>query len=370
MDFTPAETIECADVVMAMDSQWKFSSYVTNLLDYDVDIGSKVDIWDTFKYYLDKNGYLLGSRSTIKSKKLMYDLEEYYEQEQIPLLYNGKGILTGIKKNRNKNALCICYIGYFLNIPIEELANPIKREKTEEELFQENLTKMIADGLSYAEVGEILGISSRTVYVQCKKFNLKYPYSKDTKPKQQSFDERLQAERQIWLDIQKKHPTLNYSSLYKFEGYRGHLKWLQANDYDWMQEHYINKHQRKQQKSRDWLAEDKRLLPMLKEVIKQIENTQDRPQKVSSEKVMAALGYKGYYIRYFPLCKQEIEKHLEPYPKFWAREATYAIRKLQDSKEQIFYSKINKMVGLDRRKIAECIPYVEDDIKCILEKFI
>lgn len=358
MEFVPAETILCKDRTMGNENEKDFTKYVVQLLDLPMDFNASESLWNYIKGHLNLKGYLLGSRCTINNKKITDDLSDFYSEKGIDIIYVIENIIMAAKEPLHSNVMRTCYLAYFLGIPVNELTVCHELVSLEEQ-FTKELTKLIHEGCGYGEIAERMNTSRRSVIVACNHLGLESVYSQNKEEREQIFRVRLQHERKFWVKIQKEHPDMNLTSLYKMDEYRTHIKWMQRNDLAWMHKHYQNRQVRKQT-GRDWHKEDTENLPKVKSIIDEMYASDTRPCKVNYETVMKQLGYYGYMIKYLPMCRTEIDKHKESYQEYWAREAVYAVKKIQEEGLHMCYSRILKMISLDRNKIKECLPFVKD----------
>ena len=359
MEFVPAETIQYGQCIMGNQYEKDFAEYVVRILDLPMDFDAGASTWEFFRKYLDDMGYMLGRRDHVKNKKISEDLSRFYWERGIALIYSAEQLIKAMIKPSHSNTMRICYLAYFLGIPIEELTICHEQEIPLEEKFDMELTRMIHEGIGYGEIAVRLNASAGSVRLACQRLGIESSNCRNREERNKIFQDRLHYERKYWEIIQNEHPEMNQTELYKIDEYRPHIKWMQRNDRIWMREHYRNGENRKHFE-RDWDKEDIMNLPKVKSIINKILSPDIRPCRVTYEAVMKQLGYHGYQIKYLPLCRAEIDMHKESYQAYWAREAVYAVKKIQREGSKMCYCRILRLVSLDRSKIEKCLPFVED----------
>lgn len=111
---------------------------------------------------------------------------------------------------------------------------------------------------------------------------------------------------------------------------------------------------------------DAKYLPQVKETVKQILETEGRPQKISFAKIQKALGTAQKQFNKLPQCKAYIEQHMETQPEHWARVVVWSIEELKKQGRPINTTRIMKLTNMRFRDIECCCSYIKDEEKRLL----
>jgi len=115
-------------------------------------------------------------------------------------------------------------------------------------------------------------------------------------------------------------------------------------------------------KRADWNKVDEELLPNVMHTIDKIlNNTSDRPVRLTKSSVCRELGISYERFINCPLCIEAVNKYYETYDVYWARELVWAIKTLQKENKLINITKLQKITNLERDNIIRGHKYITDE---------
>lgn len=208
-------------------------------------------------------------------------------------LWQIQKVLNGYRCNFNE----ICMLALFLDIPAVDLAHMELPEKTQEQLFDEEVFRLHEQGMKYPEIA--------------KRLNAPYDTIKSVGEK-------------------------------KYKAYRKEPK----------------KSLKCGAKGYNWQQIDRDTLPLVKDAIRQLQGDEiSRPKKVTVFAVEKILNLPSKRISlYLPICKAEIEKHEESQEQYWAREVVWAVNKIIRERDILNWKHIRNLTNMRKCDLDVCIP--------------
>ena len=115
-------------------------------------------------------------------------------------------------------------------------------------------------------------------------------------------------------------------------------------------------------KPQDWQQIDADTLPLVKDAIRQLQGDgTTRPKKVTAFAVEKMLNLSSKKISlYLPKCLAEIRKHGESQQQYWAREMVWAVRQVMDTGGAVTWHRVRDLTNMRRRDYEACLPYICD----------
>lgn len=119
---------------------------------------------------------------------------------------------------------------------------------------------------------------------------------------------------------------------------------------------------------------DEELLPTVKGVLLSLLH-EDRPVKITVNKVAKALNITVYKLHSTTKCCAEIGKHTESQEEYWARYVVWAARQIMAQGKNVNAWRLSAETNIRIRNLPRCLPYLEsmtDDaelIQCIRSAF-
>lgn len=277
----------------------KFAEYATDVFQSNMDLQSDVTIGG-FLHSRMANTKYRSARGEQRNIALFHaDFSEYYKKlpdNNFTELWQIQKVLNGYRYNFHE----ICMLAMFLNIPAADLVQMKLPEKTQEQLFDEEIFRLHEQGLKYPEIARRLNAPYDTI---------------------KSVGER------------------------KYKAYRKeHKKPLKCGA-----------------KAYDWQQIDKDTLPLVKEAIRQLQGDEvSRPKKVTVFAVEKMLNLPSKRISlYLPMCKAEIKKHEESQEQYWAREVVWAVNKIIREGDVLNWKHIRNLTNMRKCDLVACIPYLD-----------
>ena len=189
----------------------------------------------------------------------------------------------------------------FLNVSASELVNMKLPEKTQEELFDEEVKRLRDKGLKYPEIAKIMNASYNVV-----------------KP----IGENLYGKYRVREKSANKGGT----------------------------------------KKKDWNSIDNEMLPEVKNAIKILYGGGiQRPKRVNKSSVAGMLGVHDKIFANLPKCRKEIEKYHESIEEYWAREVEWAVDKIQSEGQTLNLTRVLEYTIMRRKNFEACVPYLKKE---------
>lgn len=128
-------------------------------------------------------------------------------------------------------------------------------------------------------------------------------------------------------------------------------------------EHYKRKisFETKRKNLDKWDKMDLELLPQVKELIKQLQDTgENRPEKISVAGICKTLNLPDKKIDKLPRCKEEIKNHMESQEHYWARELVWAVETIEKSDVRLNWKQIRNLTNLRKVNVELALYDLKD----------
>ena len=287
---------------MANDIERHIAVYMGEVFRADVDMQSDVAAGQ-FLHSRMANTKYRSIRGEQRNIKLLHsDFSRYYDglsNNWFTELWQIQKVLTGDRVNFYE----ICLLAMFLGVPAAELVNMKLPEKSQQQLFDEDVYRLRDVGLSYLEIAE----------------QLHAPY-----------------------DTVKSIGERRYGTYHKVT--RIPLK--------------------SGAKPQNWEQIDNNTLPLVRDAIRQLHGDgTTRPKRVTVFAVEKLLGLPSKQISlHLPKCYTEIKKHEESQEQYWAREVVWAVSILQVHGDPLTWRRIRALTNMRPDNFKACLPYVDEEI--------
>lgn len=278
----------------------RVATYMAEVFQADVDMASCVTVGEFLhsKMAYTKYRSIRGAQRNIAL--LHEEFTEYYialSQNRFTELWQIQKVLT----NDRTNFFEICLMAMFLGITTNELVHMELPEKTQQQLFDEEIYRLHEQGLKYPAIAKALSAP----YVIVKAIGERR-YGTYHKPPKASL--KSGAKPQNWNQI------------------------------------------------------DENTLPLVKEAIRQLQGDETtRPKKITTFAVEKILHLSSKKISlHLPKCLAEIQRHEETQEQYWAREVAWAARQVEDTSDALTWRKVRDLTNMRRRDFEACLPYISD----------
>ncbi|SFL97701.1 TniQ family protein [Pelosinus propionicus] len=274
--------------------------YLAEVFQADVDMDSCVTVGD-FLHSQMANTQYRSVRGEQRNIALFHaDFTEYYRnlsQNWFTELWQTQKVLT----NDRVNFYEICLMAIFLGITTDELVHMELPEKTQQQLFDEEVYRLHEQGLKYPAIAKALSAPYATVKAIGER-----RYGTYHKPTKASLKSGV--------------------------------------------------------KPQNWNQIDEDTLSFVKATISQLQGDgTTRPKKVTTFAVEKILHLSSKKISlYLPKCLAEIQRHKESREQYWAREVAWAARQIKDSGITLTWRKVRDLTNMRRRDFEACLPYIPD----------
>lgn len=193
----------------------------------------------------------------------------------------------------------ICLMAMFLGIPATEIVGMELPEKSQQQLFDEEIYRLHDEGLKYPEIAKRLNASYNTV---------------------KAIGERRYGTYHVTPKVPLKSGA----------------------------------------KPQDWEQIDNDTLPLVKDAIKQLQGDgTTRPKRVTVFAVEKMLHLTSKKISlYLPRCLAEIRRHEESQEQYWAREVVWAANQLIAAGSPLVWRRIRELTNMRPENYRACLPHV------------
>lgn len=276
----------------------KLAKYVASLFCEAVDLESKISVGDFLHSRMSGTKYRSVRGESRNITLLQKDFSVYYEQLK-GNSFTESWQLQKVFTNGKINTIEICMLAMFLNVPVSDLANMTLPDKTQEQLFDEEIFRLREQGLTYPEIAKRLNAS---------------------------------------INIVKSIGEKRYGTYHKV------------------------KEQAKKcgVKVKDWSSIDKDLFPKVKQVIKELQgNGIDRPKRITEFAVEKMLGLPSRQLEMLPICRAEISANAETQEEYWAKELVWAVNTIMREGQPLNFRHIRNLTNMRRSYCEACIPYLD-----------
>lgn len=293
------EVIPATDMVtMACEIERCLAVYMGEVFQTNVDMQSDVAVGQ-FLHSRMANTKYRSTRGEQRNIKLFHsDFMDFYRElsgNWFTELWQIQKVLAGDRIN-----FCeVCMLAMFLGVPVAELVNMNLPEKSQQQLFDEEVYRLHDEGLKYPEIAERLNASYNIV---------------------KAIGERRYGTYHRPPKVPLKSGT----------------------------------------KPQDWAQIDNATLPLVKDAIRQLQGDgTTRPRRVTVFAVEKMLHLSSKKITlYLPRCLAEIRRHEESQEQYWAREVVWAANQLKVAGSPLVWRRIRELTNMRPENYRACLPYV------------
>lgn len=283
---------------MANDIECKIAVYMGEVFQLEMDMQSDVAA-GLFLHSRMANTKYCSVRGEQRNIKLFHsDFAEFYKDlsgNWFTELWQIQKVLT----NDRVNFYEICLLAMFLDVPANELVNMSLPEKSQQQLFDEEVHRLHDEGLKYPEIAKRLNASYDVV--------------------------KAIGERRYGMYHKSPKVPLKSGA-----------------------------------KPKDWEQIDDDTLPLVKDAIRQLQGDgATRPKRVTVFAVEKMLHLSSKRISlHLPRCLAEIRKHEESQEQYWAREVVWAANQLMAAGLSLVWRRIRELTNMRPENYRACLQYV------------
>lgn len=276
----------------------RLATYIMKVFQSDVDLNNDVLVGD-FLYSKMSGTKYRSVRGEQRNISLFHtDFTEYYKA----LPDNWFTELWQIQKvlaNDRINVVEICMLAMFLHISVDELCNMTLPQKSQQQLFDEEICRLHKQGLDYAEIADRLNASVHTV--KC-----------------------VGQGRYGTYHREKSQPLKSGV------------------------------------KSKDWHEMDNKNLPLVQEAINSLEGDGiSRPKRVTVASIEKMLALRPKQLDNMPMCKAEIQRHQLSQEEYWAIEVAWAVKRLVNQGSVINWKHLRELTNMRKQNLSACLVYLD-----------
>lgn len=298
---TAEECASSSEVIQTENEiEYKIAAYMLDVFQADMDIQSDISAGKFLNSCMTNTKYRSVRGEQRKIRLLHSDFIDFYKQisdNRFTELWQIQKVLTDDRVNFYE----ICLLSMFLGIPPNELCKREIYEKPQHRLFDEEVYRLHDEGMKYPEIAKWLNASYDVV--------------------------KAIGERRYGTYHKCKQVPMKCGA-----------------------------------KSQDWNKIDEDTLPLVKKAIEQLQGDGSiRPKKVTVFAVEKALNLSGKQISlHLPKCLAEIKKFEETQEQYWAKEAVWAVRHIEQSGRDLSWRKIRDLTNMRRSDFERCLRFVDD----------
>lgn len=276
-----------------------FAEYMTEVFNEDFDLETDVLIGSYLHSRIINTKYTSRRGCTRRMTVLHSDFLNYYKSLQenwCTELWQLQKIFT----NQRMGFYEVCLLSKFLKISPNELTHPTPLNISASEKFDKQIFQLRKQGLKYPQIAKQLNASYNTV-----------------KPIGEG----------LWGKYSK---SITRKSL------------------------------KSGRKAQDWGSIDDDTLPLVKQLIKQLqEDDKARPRRLSISLVETVLGLPQKRIYKLPQCKSLILANMERQEEYWARETVWATNKIMTEDQPLNWKHLRNLTNMRPSNLQACIPYLK-----------
>ena len=283
---------------MACEVERRLAVYMGEVFRADMDMQSDV-VAGQFLHSCMANTKYRSVRGEQRNVRLLHtDFTKFYRElsgNWFTELWQIQKVLT----NDRVNFYEICMLAMFLGVPATELVKMELPEKSQQQLFDEEVYRLHDEGLKYPEIAERLNAS----------YNI------------------VKAIGEQRYGTYHKPPKIPLKS---------------------------------GAKPQDWDQIDNDTLPLVKDAIRQLQGDgTTRPRRVTVFAVERMLHLSSKKISlYLPRCLAKIRRHEESQEQYWAREVVWAANQLRAAGSPLAWRRIRELTNMRPENYRACLPYV------------
>lgn len=296
---TAEEVITISEPEMCHNEiQCKLATYIMRVFHADVDFNNDVLVGD-FLYSRMSGTKYRSIRGEQRNISLFYaDFTEYFKE----LPDNWFTELWQIQKvlaNDRINIVEICMLAMFLNVPVGDLCNMTLPQKSQQQLFDEEIDRLHEQGLGYAEIADQLNASIHTV--KC-----------------------ISQGRYGTYHKQKSQPLKSGA------------------------------------KVKDWHEIDCYNLPLVQSAIQSLQgNGTTRPRRITVAAIEKMVNLRPKQLDNMPMCKAEIQRHTISQEEYWAIEVVWGVNRLIHDNAPVNWKRIRELTNMRKDNLSACMGYLD-----------
>jgi len=264
---------------------------------------------------------------------------------------------------------CSCGFVYSRSGPdmTEDARHKIGRIKAFGSIWEARLKELVEENLTMREVARLLGVDPNTVKKYARKLGLATYWKKGNNDDNESlvnyskgasgndYDKR-DIYRNEWLNLLKKNPGKGKTELRQMD--KALFTWLYRNDREWLNDNSPAKKRVNNGYIRvDWNSRDKEILPKVKDVVKNMLDSKDKPERISISKIGSKLGIRALLEKHLdklPRTKAYLDSVKESDKDFRIRRIKWAIQELEKEGQELKEWRILRKAGI-RKEYQENI---------------
>jgi len=242
---------------------------------------------------------------------------------------------------------CSCGFVYARSGPdsSEEDRNKVGRVKEFGQIWEAKLIELLQKDLSLREIASRLKVDVNTV----KKYGQKLKECEAELSNESQNDViNKRGFREEWLDLQKQYPEKSKTELRKVNS--GLYTWLYRNDREWLNSNSPKKKQITTVNYRvDWDKRDVEILELVKEIVDEILNSNDKPERITISRVGKKIGKLSLLEKHISKLTQTNEyllQNIESVRDFQIRRIKWAIKECERKGCDLQWWKVAKIAGI------------------------
>lgn len=300
---TAEESIQDDAEIVISDNEieCKLAQYIAAVFSSPFDMDSTARIGDYLHSKMENTKYLSLRGQQRNITALFTDYNAYYRNLLNNTLFE-QWHLQKIFTNDRFGTYEICLLAMFLNISPDELIHMELPRKRQQDIFDTEIKRLHKQGLNYAEIARRLNAS---------------------------------------YDVVKSIGEGRYGKY-----------------------HYCSENPQKGgAKKKDWESIDAERLSMVINCIKELQNPDKRPIKISVGLIERLLGYPKKSLYNCPKCMAEITRHIITQEEYWAQEVAWAIKTLDVCGKPLNKTNIQKLTNIRNQHFICCFVHLDATIQ-------
>ena len=286
-------------VISDNEIECKLAQYIAAVFSSPVDMISTARIGDYLHSKMANTKYLSLRGQQRNIAALFTDYSAYYRNLLNNTIFE-QWQLQKIFTNDRFGTYEICLLAMFLNISPDELIHMELPRKRQQDIFDTEIKRLHKQGLNYAEIARRLNAS---------------------------------------YDVVKSIGEGRYSKY-----------------------HYCSENPQKGgAKKKDWKSIDAERLSTVINCIKELQNPDKRPIKISVGLIERLLGYPKKSLYNCPKCMAVIQNNLEKQEEYWAREVLWSVKKLKNEGLPLTFTNIQRIINIRKANFKQCLPYLNTE---------
>ena len=286
-------------VISDNEIECKLAQYIAVVFSSPLDMISTARIGDYLHSKMANTKYLSLRGQQRNITALFTDYSAYYRNLLNNTLFE-QWQLQKIFTHDRFGTFEICLLAMFLNISPSELIHMELPRKRQQDIFDAEIKQLHKQGLNYAEIARRLNAS---------------------------------------YDVVKSIGEGRYGKY-----------------------HYCSENPQKGgAKKKDWLSIDAERLSTVMNCIKELQNSDKRPVKISLGLIERLLGYPKKSLYNCPKCMAVIQNNLEKQEEYWAREVLWSVKKLKNEGLPLTFTNIQRIINIRKANFKQCLPYLNTE---------